>query len=297
VDFSESSETPITASNCIRTIKFPQFPVPNTNGNLEVRVFDRGLKSAASNRLVLSRDLLLGLPFSFVMVLIVIAMKTGSVMLAWAVLLFVLMSMGLGFVWYWLICRLSWFDSFLNLTLFVMVAVGADDFFVIWEAVGLARGDFVGTFTQRDPKGSGKIKTWRVPVPLDIQALDKKAFANGYSRGGASTSKTQGQAFDSINNAETLEMAVEIHGGTPTNRTADDNNVNAVDGINADVVAVGTPTNTSPGGTSRLGGPYTELYLALVKANRRAAASMFQTSFTTALAFFTMILSSVPPVL
>ena len=101
-------------------------------------------QDAAGQALMFERDLSLGLPLTFIMVFFIVVSHTRSVFCGTVVLLFVGLSMGCGYIGYYGIMRLAYFDNFLTLTLFVMLAVGADDFFVIWEATKLARGDFVG---------------------------------------------------------------------------------------------------------------------------------------------------------
>eukprot|EP00392_Amoebophrya_sp_AT5.2_P010687 g10752.t1 len=111
------------------------YALPHADGpHIQVRVMDPLMKDYAGTQLALERDLALGLPFTFLAVWTVVYLHTGSLFCAMIVLLFVLFAMLGGFVGYYLLARLAYFDTFLQLTLFVMLAVGADNFFVMWEA-------------------------------------------------------------------------------------------------------------------------------------------------------------------
>ncbi|CAD7965534.1 unnamed protein product [Amoebophrya sp. A120] len=216
--------------------------LPNSHGQVEVRIMDPLMKDAAGQELALGRDLTLGLPLTFIAVWVVVYVHTGSLFSACLVLLFVLFAMMGGFIGYYLLARLAYFDSFLQLTLFVMLAVGADNFFVMWEAVKIEK-EKANVDGEKEMKKEHDLLLQDHNSSLMIQ---KSATVLNKKSSSASSSPQHQPLPKAILNTKSRRKV--------------------------------------------------SLYLALLRASKRASASMFETSFTTAMAFFSMVMSKVSPV-
>ncbi|CAD7926920.1 unnamed protein product [Amoebophrya sp. A25] len=341
--------------------------------NVEVRAIDPLMKSQASLELVLSRDLGFGLPFTFVTVWLVVFLHTHSFLCASVVVMFVVFAMVAGVIGYYLVLRLAYFDSFLQLTLFVMLAVGADNFFVLWEAtkleVGKARRDatalvakvtqisalFADRAGEQTPGGSGTLeqttgvggKNMVDDVTVSVPA-DGTTTANGGASNEAVVSTSQvsphdvstGSSLISPEKQDNLlstaiaskipskEVEAQHQSITPFSspEKKDAEQVNYGPELRREIVPISSPriddhpddddgdrtpdAEISPldNGAWRVGAERVParivktrsitiaVYLGLSRALKRGASSMFETSFTTAMAFFAMVQSTVSPV-
>eukprot|EP00392_Amoebophrya_sp_AT5.2_P001747 g1749.t1 len=262
--------------------------LPGTN--LEIRIEDRGLKAEAGRLLAVGRDLGVGLPITFFLVWCAIAYQTGGAKFAaTTVLIFVLLSMMLGRVGYHLVLRLAFHEAFLDVALFLMLAIGADDFFVLWEAVNLEK--------------------WRAGEDAKRAAELLDGIGWEGDRGGAQVAASVARS-SMLTNVGDEEVLADTGYGIIAENSADyivlTEQAPASDGTGSQLLFIPkailpqTSTDSSTADAERKVGSRREkvlaTYIALYRGSTRAAASMFETSLTTALAFFTMATSDAMPI-
>ncbi|CAD7958490.1 unnamed protein product [Amoebophrya sp. A120] len=246
-------------------VPMPQFA--QAANNLEVRIFDPALANAAGRMLNLGRDLGVGLPITFLIVwAIIFSFTNHSKFCASFVLVFVFLSMLSGYTGYYLLARLAYMEPFMSLTLFLMLAVGADDFFVIWEAVRLERAQ-----ARQDAK----------EILPQIEVLT--AMLENYELPVTAIKLPQ-------------ELVLRQRDKMKLTRQMLSGEVQVKDSSSAAGVSDGLSSPVSIDSTRTAESRQIEIYLALYRGSQRAAASMMETSLTTALAFFSMASSNVPPI-
>ncbi|CAD7945533.1 unnamed protein product [Amoebophrya sp. A25] len=246
--------------------------LPGTDGNVLVRAVDRNLKEIEW-RIFLRRDLM-GLPIALLLVWAVVCGITGgSTWCASIVILFVGCGVLSGFVGYFLFARLAFFELFMLNVMFVMLAVGADDFFVMFEAVKLERARAAADAPQALARANGGA--------TGLGALE--AVGDTIMRNGDNNAQKMKQIEAPSSPPGTIILAQTTTATTTT-----------------------TPQQIVPESESDLVLPpavaetqdekVVAAYLALFRGTSRASSSILETSLTTALAFFSMLTSTVIPV-